>query len=95
MRAAFGRKPTEALDMSLEIPASFSPAVQQLISEGRYQNEGEVVSEGIRLLLKQEQLWKDVKAGIDQLEAGERVPAEQVYSEARNRVQSVEQHRGS
>jgi len=81
--------------MSLEIPANFTPAVQRLISEGRFRDEDEIVSEGIRLLLKKEQLWKDLQAGIDQLDAGDRIGAEQVYAEARRRVESIEKRRES
>ncbi len=76
--------------MNIQIPADFHPAVQKLISEGRFRDEGEIVAEGIRLVLVREQLEKDVQAGLDDLDAGNRIDAEDVYAEARERIRAIE-----
>lgn len=50
-----------------------------LIAEGKFSNEEEVVAEGLRLIVMQDKLHKDIQAGIDDLDAGNRVEASQVY----------------
>lgn len=81
--------------MNVSIPSDFDPAVKALISEGRFQDEGEVVTEGIKLLLINEQLRKDVQEGIADLDAGNWIEAEEVYAEARRRIQEIEEGRTS
>lgn len=77
--------------MSIDIPGGLTPAIARLISEGKFQSEAEVVAEGVRLVLQREQLYADVQAGIDDLDMGNRVSAEQVHAEARRRIQSIRQ----
>lgn len=79
--------------MNVHIPGDFDLAVKALISEGRYRDEGEVVAEGIKLLLIKEQLRTDVQAGIADLDAGNRVDAKEVHAEARRRVGEIEEGR--
>ena len=76
--------------MNVQIPADFDPAVQKLISEGRFRDEGEIVAEGIKLVLMREQLVRDVQAGLDDLDAGNRIDAEDVYAKARRRIKAIE-----
>ena len=76
--------------MIVQIPADYSPAVQQLITTGRFRDEGEVVAEGIKLVLMREHLERDVQAGLDDLDAGNRIDARTVYAEARKRIKAVE-----
>jgi antitoxin ParD1/3/4 len=64
--------------------------VQKLIAEGRYRNEEEVVAEGLRLVLMQDKLREDLQAGLDDLNAGNRVEAGEVYAEARRRIRAIE-----
>jgi Arc/MetJ-type ribon-helix-helix transcriptional regulator len=79
--------------MNVQIPADLNPAVQDLISEGRFRDAGEIVAEGIKLVLMREQLARDVQAGIDDLDAGNRIDAEDVYVKARKRIQAIEDGR--
>jgi putative addiction module CopG family antidote len=75
--------------MSVEIPSDYSPVVQRLIAEGRYRNEAEIVAEGLRLVLLREELDADIQAGLDDLDAGNRVEAREVYAEARRRIKAI------
>jgi len=81
--------------MSVEIPSDYSPVVQRLIAEGRFRNEEEVVAEGLRLIVLREELDTDIQAGLDDLDAGNRVEASQVYAEARRRIKAVEDRAGN
>jgi Arc/MetJ-type ribon-helix-helix transcriptional regulator len=65
--------------MNVQIPADLNPAVQNLISEGRFRDAGEIVAEGIKLVLTREQLVRGVRAGLDDRDAGNRIDAEDVY----------------
>ncbi len=76
--------------MTVEIPTNYAPVVQRLIAEGRFRDEGELVSEGLRLVLVQEKLHEDLQAGIADLNAGNRIEASEVYAEARRRIRTIE-----
>ena len=76
--------------MSTEIPSDYGSIVQELIAQGKFQDEQEVVAEGIRLVIAREKLHADIQAGIDQLDRGEGINAEEVYAEARRRIKASE-----
>ena len=37
--------------MSTEIPSDYGPAIHEMIAQGKFQNEQEIVAEGIRLVI--------------------------------------------
>lgn len=76
--------------MSTEIPSRYGPLVQDLIAQGKFQNEQEIVAEGIRLVIARDKLHAEVQAGIDQLDRGESIDAEEVYAKARRRIKAIE-----
>jgi antitoxin ParD1/3/4 len=53
------------------IPAELEPFVQGIVKDGRYHDSAEVVGEALRLLARREQLLRDVKDGLEQLDRGE------------------------
>jgi Arc/MetJ-type ribon-helix-helix transcriptional regulator len=59
--------------MNVQIPPDLDPAIQKLILEGRFRDENEIVAEGLRLVLKQNLLEKEVQAGLDDLDSGNRM----------------------
>ena len=77
--------------MSTDIPNDYGSQVQQLIAQGKLQDEQAVVNEGIRLVIARETLHADIQAGIDQLDRGEGIDAEEVYAEARRRIKAIEE----
>ena len=76
--------------MATEIPGDLVPFVQRLIAEKRFLNEADVLAEGLRMLQARETLREEVKKGFDQLDAGMRVPAEDVYARAEKRIRQIE-----
>ncbi len=76
--------------MTTEIPGDLVPFVQRLIAEKRFLNEADVLAEGLRMLQARETLREEVKKGFDQLDAGIRVPAEDVYARAEKRIGQME-----
>ena len=77
--------------MTVEIPSDYGAVVQQLISDGKFRDETEVVMEGIRLVIARDKLHADIQAGIDDLDAGKGIDASDVYAEARRRIQAIEE----
>jgi len=76
--------------MSTDIPSDYGSIVQELIAQGKFQDEQEVVAEGIRLVIARDRLHADIQAGIDELDRGESIDANDVYAEARRRIKAVE-----
>jgi Arc/MetJ-type ribon-helix-helix transcriptional regulator len=79
--------------MTVEIPFDYGPVVAKLISDGRFRDEGEIVAEGLRLVMLREKLHADIQAGIDELDAGKRLDSSQVYAEARARIKASEERK--
>lgn len=77
--------------MSADIPIDYGSQVQQLIAQGKFQDEQAVVNEGIRLVIAREKLHEDIQAGIDELNRGEGIDADEVYAEARRRIRAIEE----
>lgn len=78
--------------LSTDIPSDYGVTVQKLIADGKFRDEQEVIAEGIRLVIARERMHSDIQAGIDQLDCGEGLDAEQVYAEARRRIRAIERH---
>jgi putative addiction module CopG family antidote len=55
----------------VSIPTEYEPFVEGVVQQGTYHNPTEVVGEALRLLARREQLLRDVKAGVEQLDRGE------------------------
>jgi Arc/MetJ-type ribon-helix-helix transcriptional regulator len=79
--------------MSTDIPNDYGSQVRQLIAQGKFEDEQAVVSEGIRLVIARETLHADIQAGIDELDRGEGIDAEEVYAEARRRIKAIEEQK--
>ena len=76
--------------MSTDIPSDYGSIVQKLIAQGKFQDEQEVVAEGIRLVIARDKLHADIQVGIDELDRGESIDAKEVYAEARRRIKAIE-----
>lgn len=79
--------------MNVKIPSDFEPVVQKLVSEGKFQSESDVIAEGLRLVVMRDRLHKEIQDGIDELDAGNRTEARDVYVEARKRIKAIEESR--
>ena len=70
------------------MPAEVTPTQQQIVSElvssGKYPNDQAVLDEALELLQQRDKLRDLLQDGIDDLDAGNRVPA----AEAMNRLRS-------
>ncbi len=57
--------------MSVDIPAEYLPFVQRAVASGRFESEGAMVGEGLRLLLLRERELALVQKGFDDIERGD------------------------
>lgn len=76
--------------MSTEIPSDLSLFVERMVSQRRFLNTNDVLAEGLRLLQARETLREEVQKGFSQLDAGDGVPSEAVYSRAEEKIQKIE-----
>jgi len=84
------QRPKVEIDMSTEIPSDLVPFVKRMVSEKRFLNESDVLAEGLRSLQAKETLRAEMKKGFDQLDAGQGIPAADVYRRAEERIQDIE-----
>jgi antitoxin ParD1/3/4 len=56
-----------------------------LVASGVFRTADEAVEEGVRLLMSRQQLRAEIQQGIDELNAGLGIPAENVFAELRQR----------
>ncbi len=57
--------------MDIQLPQDQQSAIDGLVSNGRFGSVQEAVSEGIKLLVSNENLRQAVQLGIDQADAGD------------------------
>jgi putative addiction module CopG family antidote len=74
--------------MSSAVPPGFGPFVDQLVAEGIYRDQDAVVAEGLRLLQK-ERFLQEVQKGFDEIAQGRLIPADQVFANAKKRVEEI------
>ena len=75
--------------MNVNLGETLNRFVEDLVKSGNYQSQSEVVRDGLRLLkdredlrrMRLEELRREVQIGIDQLNRGEGIPAEEVFAE--------------
>lgn len=65
--------------MNVAISHESEQFVEAALESGRYANSSEIVDEAIRLLRRRDELIESVNAGVEQLDRGETVDAEEVF----------------
>jgi len=72
--------------MSFGLSSEESQYIDGLVATGRFASTDDLVREGLRLLISREQLRAEVQVGMDAIDAGEVIPAEEVFAKlyARN-----------
>ena len=81
--------------MNVSLTPELVGFVKEQVAGGMYHSSSEVIREGLRLLkehkedrrVRLEELRKQIAAGLEQLERGERIPGEDVFRELEERNQ--------
>lgn len=72
--------------MPIEITPEVEQLVEGILSQGRYSSQAEVLTNALRLLSQREQLRQDLEKGMRQLAEGQRLGANEVFAELRQRI---------
>lgn len=79
--------------ISADLGEKLEAVVADLVRNGRYNSKSEVLREGVRLVQEREaalaELMSELQKGIDDIEAGRTVPAEEVFRELRAKYQAM------
>jgi hypothetical protein len=65
--------------------------IDEAVKGGVYQDKGKALDEAVCLLKKRDQLRADVRAGVDQADLGELLPAAQVFERLEERARQIEE----
>ena len=77
--------------MTIEITPDVAQLVQGIYAEGQYASESEVVAAAVQLLHARQQLRKDLAIGRQELEAGRRLAADEVFAGLRERARALDE----
>lgn len=75
--------------MNVELNPEAVQFVQGLVAAGQFKSADEAVAEGLRLLMRQQQLRAEIQKGIDELDAGQGIEGEVVFGELRERARKL------
>jgi antitoxin ParD1/3/4 len=86
-------EPSRTTRMNVSLTPELEKFVNDEVRSGRYKSASEVVREGLRLIRPREakikQLRRDIQEGIDELDRGEGIPAEKVFTEMRRKAKPM------
>jgi len=72
--------------MAIEITPEVESLVRRIYAGGHYASETEVIAAALQLLQQREQLRGDLQQGCDEIDRGERLNADEVFAELRQRA---------
>jgi Arc/MetJ-type ribon-helix-helix transcriptional regulator len=78
------------MSMGIELTPEVQNLVQGIYSRGQYASEAEVLSTALQLLKQRDQLRMELRQGIEELDRGERLPAQDVFAELRQRASGLD-----
>jgi len=72
--------------MSFQLSSEESQFIDSLVAIGAFPSSDDAVREGVRLLMKREELKLELLEAAADLDAGKGIPAEQVFAKLRQRA---------
>jgi Arc/MetJ-type ribon-helix-helix transcriptional regulator len=76
--------------MPIEITPELERLVQGIYASGQYASETDVVTTALKLLRQREQLQKFLEQGIRELDDGQRISVDEVFTELRQRAAELD-----
>jgi putative addiction module CopG family antidote len=76
--------------MHAELAAPQAEFLQAVVSSGRYRSEADALNEAVRLLQRRDELRAMLEQGEKELDAGESVPADEVFAALQARAQQLD-----
>jgi antitoxin ParD1/3/4 len=85
--------------ISADLGEVLEKVVTDLVENGRYNSKSEVLREGVRLVQEREARLREmdamIQAGLDDIDAGRTIPAEEVFAELKLLVAELAQKKAS
>lgn len=75
--------------MAVQLLDSQAELVRQLMTAGGYADEAAVVSAALKMLQRRQELHAMIQEGIDAVERGEVIPADEVFRDLRAHLASL------
>lgn len=79
--------------ISADLGETLEAVVNDLVANGRYNSKSEVLREGVRLVQEREaaikELYARLEQGLDDVDAGRALPAEEVFDNLRQRLRRL------
>ena len=75
--------------MILNLPTEQQAFISGLVQSGRFASVNDAISEGIRLLVSQEQFKQEIQVGIQQADRGELTDHATVFKHLRSKATAV------
>jgi putative addiction module CopG family antidote len=72
--------------MTIHATPAVERAIQRQIAGGRYASETEVLESALRALEAQDQWFVDLHESLDEMQAGQTLPVEEVFDEVRREL---------
>ena len=79
--------------MAIEITPEVEDLVQGIYASGHYASETAVIAAALQLLQQREQLRRELQLGYDEIDRGERLNADEVFIELRQRAEEFDRRR--
>jgi len=76
--------------MTHQFPPDLEQFVTDELARGSYTSEDELIAEAVRLLKKRDELRADIAQGLEELDRGERLDADEVFAELRQRAAELD-----
>jgi putative addiction module CopG family antidote len=76
--------------MAIEITPEVESLINGIYAGGRYASQTEVVATALQLLHERDQLRHKLQRGCDELDRGERLEANEVFAELRQRAAELD-----
>ncbi len=72
--------------MASSIPSDVQKLVNEMLASGHYDSEAAVMREALRLLKQRDDLKRDVRHAIAELDRGEGIEGKEVFKELRSKA---------
>lgn len=69
--------------VNVHLPPEQQTFIDELVSSGTFSTKDEAISEGVRLLISQEELKNEIDIGIEQADRGELIDHDTVFQQLR------------
>jgi antitoxin ParD1/3/4 len=75
--------------LNISVPSEYEPFIQRELAAGNYASPDELVADALSQFQQERELREKIRAGIEQLDRGERIDSDVVFNELRARASTI------